>query len=151
MGELFWGCRRALYRFLVPRRSAKTEKEGDPFDDLLKGAGAKHAPSVHHPSQRRVVLKISVSVVESHEESASVLLTEQIHFIEQAAICQTDTSGFGIGYAFIHRPDKAVNEEQRVWIRVDAKEAENENDDEDDWENHGYRSLERRERSPSLC
>ena len=58
-------------------------------------------------------------------------MTEQIHFIEQAAICQTDTSGFGIGYAFIHRPDKAVNEEQSVWIRVDGKEVEDE--DENDW------------------
>jgi hypothetical protein len=30
------------------------------------------------------------------------------------------------------RPQKAVNQEQRVWIRVDAKEAEDENDDEDE-------------------
>jgi hypothetical protein len=30
------------------------------------------------------------------------------------------------------RGQKAVNEEQSVWIRVDAKEAEDENDD-DDW------------------
>jgi hypothetical protein len=33
------------------------------------------------------------------------------------------------------RPQKVVNEEQSVWIRVDAKEVkdEDENDDEDDW------------------
>jgi hypothetical protein len=27
-----------------------------------------------------------------------------------------------------------VNEEQRIWIRVDAKEAEDENEYDDDWE-----------------
>jgi hypothetical protein len=40
------------------------------------------------------------------------------------------------------RPQKPVNEEQRVWIRVDAKEAvdEDENDDEDDWGEAARRS-----------